>query len=329
MTKISIIVPIYNVQDYLHRCINSVINQNIDSIELILVDDGSSDDSGSICDYYAGKHNNIKVIHQKNAGALIARINGVNHAKGEYICFIDSDDDIPSGCLSQMYQKAIEHNTDILATTTNRYINQKLVQVQKGSIFGQVNKIDYAEGMLREATSMSMCAKLFKRELFNNHCYDNFPKDITQNEDLLMNLMLLPKVTNIYICRDIVGYNYYLSGNSMSQNLREEKYWVRLFGMIKELLVNEYNYNDNSSLQKAFALYKLGYISALSIKQKGDLKEFNIKELLSEYESMCYLTYREQLRILMLKNPKKAKYIRKYYTLINMISNIVFKCKLS
>ena len=89
---ISVIVPVYNTKDYLDRCVQSIINQTYHNIEIILVDDGSTDDSGKKCDSWASKDNRIHVIHQKNAGVSAARNAGIEFAHGEYIGFVDSDD---------------------------------------------------------------------------------------------------------------------------------------------------------------------------------------------------------------------------------------------
>lgn len=106
MKKVSIILPIYNVEKYLEKCVNSVINQTYQNIEVILVDDGSKDSSGRICDELVESDNRIKVIHKKNGGLASARNAGYEVATGEYIMYIDSDDviknDIAEKCVSAM-----------------------------------------------------------------------------------------------------------------------------------------------------------------------------------------------------------------------------------
>lgn len=100
--RFSVIVPIYNVEKYLNKCIDSIMNQTYNDFELILVDDGSPDNCLSICNHYADTDNRIKVIHQENKGVSIARQNGVSIAKGEYLAFIDSDDWVEINFLSSM-----------------------------------------------------------------------------------------------------------------------------------------------------------------------------------------------------------------------------------
>ena len=111
---ISVIIPVYNVEEYLRECIDSVLNQTYDVLEVILVDDGSSDASGDICDEYAEKYTRIQVIHQKNQGQAFARNTGFAVAKGKYIYFIDSDDWIVPETLEKLVKKAEQENAEIV-----------------------------------------------------------------------------------------------------------------------------------------------------------------------------------------------------------------------
>lgn len=114
MVKVSVIVPIYNVEKYLAECIESLCAQTLKDIEIILVDDGSPDNSGAICDKYAAKDARIKVIHKENGGVSAARNDGLAIATGDYVIFVDSDDYIPNDAYEKMYAKAQETNVDIV-----------------------------------------------------------------------------------------------------------------------------------------------------------------------------------------------------------------------
>ena len=116
--KVSVIVPVYNVQDYLSECIESIINQTLKEIEIILVNDGSTDNSLEICKYYSKKDNRIYVIDKKNGGQSSARNRGLNIAKGEYILFVDSDDYIINTACEILYTNAIKNELDIIHGTT-------------------------------------------------------------------------------------------------------------------------------------------------------------------------------------------------------------------
>ena len=113
MELISVIVPIYNKELYLEECLESIINQTLKSIEIILVDDGSPDNCPQLCDAYAEKHDQIRVIHQENKGLSGARNTGIDHAKGEYIAFVDSDDLWSIHFLESLYRALKEHDADI------------------------------------------------------------------------------------------------------------------------------------------------------------------------------------------------------------------------
>ena len=104
--KISIIVPVYNTEKYLKRCVDSILSQNYADFELWLVDDGSTDGSGALCDSYQQKDSRVRVFHQKNAGVSAARNYGVDQAQGEWVCFVDSDDEVLPDYLSDMIKAA-------------------------------------------------------------------------------------------------------------------------------------------------------------------------------------------------------------------------------
>ena len=99
---ISFIIPVYNTEKYLEECINSILDQINDKCEIILIDDGSTDNSGLICDSYAAINHEIKVVHQENRGLAAARNIGLDHANGEYIAFVDSDDYLDSSCVTKI-----------------------------------------------------------------------------------------------------------------------------------------------------------------------------------------------------------------------------------
>lgn len=112
MIKISIILPIYNVEKYLNRCMNSLLNQTLNDIEIIMVDDGSPDNSPKMCDEYAKKDSRVKVIHKRNEGLGYARNSGLEIATGEYVAFVDSDDYIDLSMYAVLYDEAVSSNAD-------------------------------------------------------------------------------------------------------------------------------------------------------------------------------------------------------------------------
>ena len=164
---VSVIIPVYNVEEYLKQCLDSVINQTYKNLEIILVDDGSFDNSGKICDEYALKDNRIKVIHKENGGLSDARNVGIKEATGEYITFIDSDDYTELDMIEYLYNVLIKFGCDISVCTHKIIKNNKvkksfnLKKDFKLSSYETVKRLLYNDG-----ADTSAWAKLYKRDLF-------------------------------------------------------------------------------------------------------------------------------------------------------------------
>ncbi|MDY4077588.1 MAG: glycosyltransferase family 2 protein [Clostridium sp.] len=173
---ISIVVPVYNVEKYLKKCIDSIINQTYKNLEIILVNDGSTDNSGKICDEYVLKDNRIKVIHKKNEGLSSARNLGIDISNGEYIIFVDSDDWIKKDMIKKLYEIIQKDNSDISICNYFLSYNEE-DQIQKEKIeFCQFNNIEALKKLYDENFNIIMtisCCKLFKKNLFSDI---KFPK---------------------------------------------------------------------------------------------------------------------------------------------------------
>lgn len=164
---ISVIIPVYNVQAYLRECLDSVLSQDYETLEVILIDDGSKDDSGRICDEYAAKDSRVRVIHQPNGGAGAAKNAGLRAATGEYLAFLDSDDSLEPGAYSHMVQLMQAHDADVVQCLLQFvFKNRSEIQCVRSSscIF---SVLDYFRIFPWDWTCALMTDKLFKRELFN------------------------------------------------------------------------------------------------------------------------------------------------------------------
>ncbi len=170
---ISVIVPVYNVEDYLPKCLGSILKQTFVDFELILVDDVSTDTSGMICDEYAQKDNRIKVIHQKNGGLSNARNSGIDIAIGNYFSFVDSDDWIDENMLFEMYQQAIINNADVIISghfVVN--LDNTVTEVNKIKMQRILNRFEATSFILGDKEIHSFAwDKLYKRELFEGIRY--------------------------------------------------------------------------------------------------------------------------------------------------------------
>ncbi|MBO5477787.1 MAG: glycosyltransferase family 2 protein [Clostridia bacterium] len=227
--KFSIIVPIYKVEKYLRKCVDSILEQSYKNYELILVDDGSPDNCPQICDEYAKKDSRVRVIHKKNGGLVAARNTGVLAATGEYICYVDGDDWISKELLQITMDKAIsKYEPDMVVFSAVRQFEDKQVEIPKGAIEGFYNKEklekDVYPYMMYDCRK-PFCTglifpvawnKIFKRELLTKHyCTE---ERIRMGEDNAFVFECLYYSNNVYFCEDVLYYYNQLNMGSMTNN---------------------------------------------------------------------------------------------------------------
>ncbi|MBO5850764.1 MAG: glycosyltransferase family 2 protein, partial [Clostridia bacterium] len=205
---VSIIVPVYKVEKYINRCIDSILAQTFNDFELILVDDGSPDNSGAICDECAKKDSRIKVIHKQNGGVSSARNAGIKVAQGEFINFIDSDDTIPVDSLENLINLQKQNDADFVCCGFDMYSENSFIKT-----FPFVNKyIDFSKIKDDDARVFlsnlfrGPCAKLYKNNIVqkNNMLFD---ENVHIGEDTIFVYDYLSRCKNVR-CGDIVVYNY-------------------------------------------------------------------------------------------------------------------------
>lgn len=171
---ISVIVPVYNVEKYLPQCINSILNQTITNLEIILVDDGSLDNSGKICDEFAKKDNRIIVIHKENNGLSSARNAGLEIAKGNYIGFVDSDDWLDENMYETLLKLIKDNDSDISCCKFFKTANsEEKIPVVDSEIIQSFNNIEGLNNFYTDLYTQTVVAwnKLYKRKLFDNVIY--------------------------------------------------------------------------------------------------------------------------------------------------------------
>ena len=166
---ISVIIPVYNVENYVEKCVESVINQTWDNLEIILVDDGSKDLSGLLCDKLAEKYKNVQVIHQENKGLSVARNVGLEKSKGEWIAFLDSDDWIEPEMYQILHDTAVNNNTLISSCFSRDIIDGKAAHVEEDGRVKILNHRDIINGLLSGKTMrFEVWNKLWNRELIGD-----------------------------------------------------------------------------------------------------------------------------------------------------------------
>ncbi len=219
---VSIVIPVYNVEDYLEKCVNSVINQSYKNIEIILVDDGSSDNSGKICDKFAGIDSRISVIHKSNEGAGLARNIGINRAKGKYIGFIDSDDYISEHAVEKCVVNAERECADVVlfdrcAVSSDGTVQEKFFSNQVDVIYGEKNLLDFFSGLFtfKHGYGMSTCCKLFKLEILKSNNILFLSEREVMSEDTFFTMNFFPHVKKAITISEPL-YFYCYRDNSIS-----------------------------------------------------------------------------------------------------------------
>lgn len=198
---ISVIVPVYNVQHYLQECVESILMQTFKDFEIILVDDGSTDDSGKICDRYAAKYNNVRVIHKMNGGLSDARNFGIREAQGKYICFIDSDDFVAKDYIETLYNGIKKSGSQISACGYCRiYENGKTELINHKGI----KKLYKSEEAQKYLCAIGYYGVAAWNKMYDIHLFDHISFPVGKNsEDCFIMYKLIEKAGSIYYDSDI------------------------------------------------------------------------------------------------------------------------------
>lgn len=303
--KVSIIVPVYNVEKYLHRCLDSVAAQTFTNWECILVDDGSPDASGKICDEYAEKDPRFRVIHKANGGVSSARNVGLDAAEGDWISFVDADDWIEISMIEELYDFAKEKDADVVISGDARVRNEKIVETHippTGIMSMPKDFAIYWQGPW---------AKLFKSTVLPNI---RFPDGISLAEDLLFTFKIFFTSEKIYGL-SVAGYNYFINPVSAVNTITYKKIEdeLKVLKTIEEIL--DKNHADKewyAFLENRKILCKNKYIFRLEIPDYKLWKN----------------TYPELSRKIIKKGNllQKLYYLCAYYDL-KKIANIMFNLK--
>lgn len=232
--KISVIVPVYKAEAYLHRCVDSLLVQTFTDFEILLVDDGSPDRSGEICDEYARKDKRVRVFHKENGGVSSARQCGMDHAWGEYTIHADPDDWVDPTMLEELYQKAKEEDADMVICDFYEERKNKTIYVRQ-----QPSSLDH-ETVLCELFQQlhgSCCNKLVRRACYREFGV-RFPEELSCCEDLYVNACLAAEdIKIVYLSKAFYHYDQVINGNSLVHRsleimLQQEK---KLLSLLEKL----------------------------------------------------------------------------------------------
>lgn len=244
MPLISIIIPAYNIENYIAKCLDSLLKQTYKNIEIIVVDDGSSDNTGKIIDDYVSKYDNIKVIHKNNAGVSAARNSGLEIISGDYIGFVDGDDTVDEEMFEVLIDNAIKYDADISHCGYKMVFPSRIdYYYNTGELIEQDNELGLKDLVLGQRIEPGLVNKLYKRKLFKTV---RMNEKIKINEDLLVNYYLF-KQSSKSIFYDKCMYSYILRKGSAATskiNINKIEDPVKVRKEILENLDRESNLYD-------------------------------------------------------------------------------------
>ncbi|OUQ07667.1 hypothetical protein B5E92_06690 [Erysipelatoclostridium sp. An15] len=323
MELVSIIVPVYNVEKYLSECIESLINQTYKEIEIILIDDGSTDFSGKICDDYSKKDQRIKVIHKNNEGLSQTRNMGIEIAIGNYICFVDSDDIVSPRYCEILYNLLNDTNYDFSVCNTYRFIDgEKIELLNNKNLTTVISNRDYFSNQINKKTEFGVWNKLFKKQSLNNIRF----KKNKLHEDVIFSADLFINLSNGVIITDSQLYYYRQRENSIVHSKSQKscidfiyagRYLIKTSTdycpeLNKECLFYAINYPwsfvDNIYLQRSFFLNK-NFLE--------DLQKL-IKDYKKEYSSLVYIDKIKKNRIMLFGSSKFLYFFNVYLRLLRV-----------
>lgn len=272
---VSIIIPVYQKVQYIEKCIHSLINQNYKNIEILLIDDGSTDGSEVICDKLAEEYNFIRTIHQNNRGVSSARNKGIKNATGEYILFLDCDDFIENDILYRLIKLIEETKTDICIFDFI-YFNEKrhdiITTSFKSDIYSKRDIVEYFWAIFEKRISHNVGNKIYKSKIIK----DNnilFNEEYSIFEDILFFLEYLNNVNKIYYLNEPLYYYYSHDSGSLRTSYKKKffKAHIDVYNQIEKFLNNNLKFDQYS--EKFYKNYMYGISEALINECSNDNKD--------------------------------------------------------
>lgn len=306
---ISIIIPIYNIMDCLEKCVDSCIHQTYRNLEILLIDDGSTDGTGKLCDRLKEKDERIRVFHKENGGSSSARNLGIKEARGEYLGFVDSDDYISPAMYEELMRAVLEKNV-LVAQVSRDEIDEKGNRMPDVCIPPEKDFFCSSEEFMKELLmhrgDCSFCTKLIKKELFADK---KFPEG-KLNEDFYLLLQMLKEVEGVYILSAQHYHVFYRIGSNTRKKEKEE--FSRVFMDIVdnadvawEIVEKQYPHLKDVCIR--FGLFqRLDYMLHIPVSQMKKENEFyqNVKQYLRKHLRDTffnpYLTKKNKVYLLLL-----------------------------
>lgn len=327
---ISVIVSIYNIENYLKECVDSLLSQDYKDFEIILVDDGSTDSSGIICDKYQDAYSNVRVIHKRNGGLVSARKSGLLSSSGTHIIFLDGDDYLDKNCIATFSRYIKKHNPDIIcASLTKVYPDgntEKVPQyINNGLYKGDSLERVIIPNMLSTHRFFtfgiipSVCTKCFKRDIILD-AYSTMDDRITIGEDAAISYPSILKSNSILVV-DYAGYMYRQNPNSMTHTYDDNLY--KKLDYLLNRLDDEFNGTHYINLKKQFYDYAFALLIN-GAKNEFKYSKYAIKVKKAKFSEYLNNQYFKQAIIDVNLNGISNMFIRfaikhRFFILLNII----------
>lgn len=331
---VSIVVPVYNSSKYLARCLDSILMQTFRDYEVIVVDDGSTDSSASICDAYAEKYKMIKVIHQNNAGVSAARNKGIDESRGKYLMFVDSDDYIDTNMLDVAVSKIEEYDADIFMSgnieeyVSNGIITNSVKRTVTSSCLYSLRKFleNFGQAYPVVCLSNSWC-KLYKMENIKKNEIQ-FDESMSIDEDTNFIFSYMNYVQKIYFSKEILYHYYRDNRETLSVKFHADRYEIieYVYGKMMNLMYRENCSAESfSRFENMYFLYMVGciikyYINSDKCSKKdriGQIKKVINNQVIHSTKMRNIRGLKGKLIFLVMKI--------KMICILNLLFNLVYK----
>lgn len=317
--KVSVIVPVYRVEKYLHRCVDSILQQTYSNLEVILVDDGSPDRCGIICDDYADKDSRILVIHQENLGLAMARNKGLNVSTGEFILFVDSDDYIHHKMIETMVNNLLETSSDVCICGRHRFSSETSVDEDQLFQNFQEEKKFFTKkhALVHLFTDMSLIRHAAWDKIYKKSIYENifFPEG-KYYEDGATTFRLLSKCEKISYISDPFYY-YAINPNSITEQKYTEKHAIDHMNVLSSAI----QYFQNTEFETAAIIWNIFELMDIWKRCKTAHLDHVAKDVWKRYRCIFYIKAMKDCRkvrhivraSIFYINPQLESFSRKIY----------------
>jgi len=316
--KISVIVPAYNLAPWISNCLDSILAQTHENLEVIVVDDGSQDDTYAVIREYANKDSRVKAIHKENGGVTSARLRGIQEATGDWIGFIDGDDEIEPQMYARLLENAHAHGADISHCGYQRNFPDGGMEYHynTGKIHCQDRLTGLRDLLEERLVEPGLCSKLYRRSLFHD-LEENMDISIKNNEDMLMNYYLFSEAAcSVY--EDVCPYHYILRSDSAShRKLNEHRIYDPV--RVREIILDKAEPELEADARQAL-LRVILYVYALLTVEKGTEMHLHKKRIREKLNS-----HKAGFSLLSKRNQVLAWMICRAPWLFHMVFNVYVK----